>query len=140
MYNLQRFVDAQENIYSAVCSELQSGMKRSHWMWFIFPQIAGLGSSPTARYFAISSLDEAKAYLQHAVLGPRLVECTELVNRISGRSVHDIFGSPDDLKFRSSMTLFARAATDNTAFRQALQKYFEGRDDDRTLKLLGLEE
>ena len=140
LFSLQRFVDAQENIYSAVCSELQSGMKRSHWMWFIFPQIAGLGSSPTAQHFAISSLDEAKAYLQHPVLGPRLIECTDLVNQISGRSIHDIFGYPDDMKFRSSMTLFAKAASDNTTFRQALQKYFAGRDDDRTLELLGLEE
>ena len=140
LFSLQRFVDAQKNIYSAVCSELQSGMKRSHWMWFIFPQIAGLGSSPTAQHFAISSLDEAKAYLRHPVLGPRLIESTDLVNQISGRSIHDIFGDPDDMKFRSSMTLFAKAASDNTAFRQALQKYFGGRDDNRTLELLGLEE
>jgi uncharacterized protein (DUF1810 family) len=136
----QRFLDAQENVYSHVCAELQGGMKRSHWMWFIFPQLAGLGSSPTAQHFAISSLDEAKAFLQHPVLGPRLIECTELVNRISGRSIHDIFGYPDDLKFHSSMTLFSRAASGSTVFRQALQKYFQGRDDDRTLELLGLKE
>ena len=138
-YNLRRFVDAQRDIYEQARSELQYGEKRSHWMWFIFPQIAGLGSSGMAQRYAISSLDEAKAYLQHPVLGPRLIECTELAIRASGRSVHDIFGYPDDLKFCSSMTLFAKADPSHSSFRQALEKYFEGRYDNRTLQLLGLE-
>ena len=135
-FNLKRFIDAQNPVYDQVCSELKDGMKRSHWMWFIFPQIAGLGSSATAAKFAISSLEEAKEYLQHPVLGARLVECTELVNRISGKSVHDIFGYPDDLKFHSSMTLFAKAAPENPVFKQAIQKYFGGKHDDRTEELL----
>ena len=130
--SLKRFLDAQEPVYDQVCSELKDGVKRSHWMWFIFPQIAGLGSSATAAKFAIASLEEAEEYLQHPVLGARLVECTELVNRISGQSVHDIFGYPDDLKFHSSMTLFAKAAPDNEVFKRAIQKYFGGEYDHRT--------
>ena len=132
-YNLQRFVDAQNPVYDRVCSELREGRKRSHWMWFVFPQIEGLGSSPLARQFAISSLAEAGAYLAHPILGPRLAECTRLVNRIEGRSVEQIFGYPDDLKFRSSMTLFARAAPDDQVFVAALQKYFRGEPDPATL-------
>jgi uncharacterized protein (DUF1810 family) len=135
-FNLKRFVEAQDPIYDRVRSELTAGDKRSHWMWFIFPQIAGLGYSAIAARYAITSVEEAKAYLEHPVLGSRLIECTELVNRISGRSIHDIFGSPDDLKFRSCMTLFARAATDNEVFRQAIQKYFVGDYDHRTEELL----
>jgi uncharacterized protein (DUF1810 family) len=135
-YDLQRFVDAQNPVYDRVRTELQEGRKRSHWMWFIFPQIAGLGSSPLARRFAISSLSEAAAYLQHPVLGPRLAECTRLVNLIEGRSIEQIFGSPDDLKFRSSMTLFARASADNQVFADALQKYFNGEFDPATLERL----
>src|SRR5438552_1517547 len=103
-YNLKRFVEAQETVFETVVSELRAGRKRSHWMWFIFPQIAGLGYSQTARHFAISGIEEAKAYLEHPVLGPRLVECCRLVNLIEGRSVEEIFGYPDDLKFRSSVT------------------------------------
>jgi uncharacterized protein (DUF1810 family) len=132
-YNLQRFVDAQNPVYERVCSELREGRKKSHWMWFVFPQIEGLGSSQLAREFAISSLAEAAAYLAHPILGPRLAECTQLVNLFEGRSVEQIFGYPDDLKFRSSMTLFARAAPDNQVFAAALQKYFKGEPDPATL-------
>ena len=110
-YNLERFVSAQEPIYRQVLSELRSGMKTSHWMWFIFPQIRGLGRSPVSIEYAISSREEAAAYLQHRVLGPRLKECTRLVLHVTGRSAEEIFGSPDDMKFRSSMTLFAQAST-----------------------------
>ena len=136
LYNLDRFVTAQAPLYGRVCDELRAGHKTSHWMWFIFPQIAGLGSSPTARFFAIASLAEAVAYLQHPVLGPRLRECTNLVNGIEGRSAFDIFGSPDDLKFRSSMTLFNEAASDIVVFQQALDQYFAGEPDRRTLEIL----
>ncbi|MGC2051465.1 MAG: DUF1810 domain-containing protein [Methylovirgula sp.] len=136
LYNLDRFVAAQAPLYGRVCDELRAGHKTSHWMWFIFPQIAGLGSSPTARFFAIASLAEAVAYLQHPVLGPRLGECTNLVNGVEGRSAFDIFGSPDDLKFRSSMTLFNEAASDIVVFQQALDQYFAGEPDRRTLEIL----
>ncbi len=133
-FDLQRFVDAQASIYAQVCAELRDGRKQSHWMWFIFPQIEGLGHSEMARRFAISSRDEAVAYLAHPVLGPRLRECTSLVNRIEGRTAREILGSPDDLKFRSSMTLFAAATPDNEVFKEALQKYFEGVGDPATLE------
>jgi uncharacterized protein (DUF1810 family) len=135
-YNLERFIEAQAPVYGRVCEELSEGQKKSHWMWFVFPQIAGLGVSATARTFALSSRAEAEAYLKHPILGPRLIECTKLVNRIEGRSAFDIFGSPDDLKFRSSMTLFAEAAPDKTVFKEALQKYFAGEPDRRTLDRL----
>jgi uncharacterized protein (DUF1810 family) len=135
-YNLQRFVEAQRDGYEDVCAELRAGSKRSHWMWFIFPQIKGLGTSPTANWFAISSLDEAHAYLQHAVLGQRLRECTELVNLVEGRSLREIFGSPDDLKFRSCMTLFAEATAENGVFLDALRKYCGGQFDPATLGLV----
>jgi uncharacterized protein (DUF1810 family) len=133
-YNLERFVEAQAPVYEQVLSELRAGRKQSHWIWFIFPQIAGLGYSSTAQFYAIESLDEAAAYLQHPVLGPRLRECTEIVNGIEGRSVNAILGSPDDMKFRSSMTLFAQATKDNEIFLSALKKYFEGRADELTLQ------
>ena len=113
LYNLQRFVDAQAAIYARVLAELQSGRKTSHWMWFIFPQIEGLGSSPMANKFAIASRAEAQAYLDHPLLGVRLRECTRLVTAIEGRSIDEILGYPDDLKFRSSMTLFAAVAAEN---------------------------
>ena len=132
-YDLRRFVEAQNPVYAKVCSELREGRKRSHWMWFVFPQIVGLGSSPLARKFAISSLAESAAYLVHPILGPRLAECTKLVNLVEGRSVAEIFGHPDDLKFRSSMTLFARTTQDNQVFVAALQKYFQGEPDPATL-------
>lgn len=133
-YNLERFVEAQAPVYEQVLSELRAGRKQSHWIWFIFPQIAGLGYSSTAQFYAIESLDEAAAYLQHPVLGSRLRECTEIVNGIEGRSVNAILGSPDDMKFRSSMTLFAQATKDNEIFLSALKKYFEGRADELTLQ------
>jgi uncharacterized protein (DUF1810 family) len=135
-YNLQRFVDAQSGVIERVYSELRAGRKRSHWMWYIFPQISGLGSSATARTFAISSLAEAVSYLDHAILGPRLRKCTELVNMIEGSSIEDIFGYPDHLKFHSSMTLFARAAPDEPVFQAALDKFFGGKLDNLTLARL----
>ena len=135
-YNLQRFVDAQSAVIDRVYSELRAGRKRSHWMWYIFPQISGLGSSATARKFAISSLAEAVSYLDHAILGPRLRNCTELVNTIEGSSIEEIFGYPDHLKFHSSMTLFARAAPDEPIFQAALDKFFGGKLDKLTLDRL----
>jgi uncharacterized protein (DUF1810 family) len=135
-YNLQRFVDAQAPIYNQVREELRQGSKRTHWMWFIFPQITGLGSSPTAVHFAITSKDEALAYLSHPILGPRLKECVTLVNQVGHRTIEQIFGYPDNLKFHSSITLFAHATTDNQLFLDALQKYFEGASDPATLKRL----
>jgi len=136
-FNLQRFVDAHESVYGRVCSELRAGRKASHWMWFIFPQIAGLGHSATARRFAISSREEAIAYLEHPVLGPRLQECSRLATHVDGGSAHEMFGSPDDLKFRSSMTLFASVAKDNQVFMDALNKFYAGELDSATLRLLG---
>ena len=136
-FDLGRFEAAQAPVMTQVMRELRAGDKRSHWMWFVFPQLAGLGHSPMAQRYAISSLDEARAYLAHSVLGPHLVECTGLVNAVEGRSVHAIFGSPDDMKFRSSMTLFARAAPDEPVFRTALDRYFGGGEDPRTVELLG---
>jgi uncharacterized protein (DUF1810 family) len=135
-HNLRRFVDAQERVYSEVCRELRSGSKRSHWMWFIFPQIKGLGQSSISVMYAISSLEEAKAYLDHPILGPRLRECTRLVNQIAGRSIWRVFDYPDDLKFHSSITLFAQAAPDDQVFRDALQKYFGGELDQLTIDQL----
>jgi uncharacterized protein (DUF1810 family) len=135
-YDLQRFVDAQEPVLGRVRAELGRGHKESHWMWFVFPQIAGLGSSPTAREYAISSLDEARAYLAHPVLGPRLVECAELVVAVEGRSAAQIFGYPDDLKLRSSMTLFAHAARDTPVFTEVIDRFFDGKADPRTVELL----
>ncbi|HJU71635.1 MAG TPA: DUF1810 domain-containing protein [Paucimonas sp.] len=132
-YHLQRFVDAQQPVYRTVCAELSSGRKRSHWMWFIFPQIKGLGSSDMARRFAISSLEEAKAYLAHPILGARLRECSRLVAEADNRAIESIFGYPDYLKFHSSMTLFARAAADREVFVECLQKYFGGEPDPLTL-------
>jgi uncharacterized protein (DUF1810 family) len=135
-FNLQRFIDAQERVYPTVLDELRSGRKRSHWIWFVFPQIAGLGSSATAARYAISSLDEARAYLRHDVLGPRLHECTRLVNAVPDRSIGEIFGSPDDMKVRSSMTLFAHAAEDNRDFVELLARYYDGNEDPLTLQRL----
>ena len=131
-----RFLAAQEPVFDSVLAELRAGRKSSHWIWFIFPQIAGLGHSAMAQQFAIASLDEAKAYLQHPVLGPRLRECTQLVLDVEGRSAEEIFGYPDNLKFRSCMTLFLTAATDNTLFKNALLKYFDGKPDQMTLDIL----
>jgi len=135
-FRLQRFIDAQAPVYGRVTAELRAGQKQSHWMWFIFPQIAGLGSSPTARTFAISSRAEADAYLDHPVLGPRLHECTRLVNAVAGRTIAEILGYPDDLKFRSSMTLFASVAKDKADFLGALDKFCGGMMDRATLERL----
>jgi uncharacterized protein (DUF1810 family) len=135
-YNLNRFVKAQDPVFEQVRSELGEGRKQTHWIWFIFPQIKGLGHSFTAIEFAISSRAEAEAYLEHPILGPRLRQCTELVLDVEGRTIEDIFGYPDDLKFRSSMTLFAHATQDNQVFKDALQKYFGGEPDRLTLERL----
>ena len=150
-FRLQRFIGAQEQVFGRVCAELRAGRKTSHWMWFIFPQLQGLGSSPTARQYAIASVEEARAYLAHSLLGTRLRECTQLVNGVEGRTIEEIFGYPDHLKFRSCMTLFAYAAGDHAGtagdapagaaadkrvFRDALRKYFAGEEDPLTRKLL----
>jgi uncharacterized protein (DUF1810 family) len=134
-FDLERFVNAQAPVYDSVRAELREGQKQGHWMWFIFPQLRGLGSSAIADKFGISSREEAEAYLNHPVLGPRLRECTNLVNAVEERSIEQIFGYPDDLKFRSSMTLFRIVAEDNRIFKFALEKYFEGEADPRTLEM-----
>jgi uncharacterized protein (DUF1810 family) len=134
--HLHRFLEAQDHVYEAVLDELRAGEKHGHWMWYIFPQIKGLGHSGTAEKFAITSLEEAKAYLRHPVLGPRLRECTQLVINVGGHSAEEIFCYPDNLKFRSCMTLFMTATTDNNVFKEALLKYFEGKPDKLTLELL----
>lgn len=136
LYHLQRFVKAQDGVIDDVRRELQAGRKRTHWMWFVFPQIAGLGHSPMAEKFAIASLEEAQAYLAHPILGACLKECTQLVNSVEGSSISAIFGYPDDMKFRSSMTLFAHATEDNKIFRDALAKYFGGEEDAATVQRL----
>jgi uncharacterized protein (DUF1810 family) len=133
-YDLRRFVAAQDPVIDAVCAELGAGRKTSHWMWFIFPQVAGLGRSPTARRFAISGRAEADAYLRHPVLGPRLRRCAALVNGVEGRSIREIFGAPDDVKFHSSVTLFAAIAEERQIFVAALAKYFGGEPDPLTLE------
>lgn len=134
-FDLSRFVDAQEGVFRQALSELKAGRKQGHWMWFVFPQIAGLGRSPMAERFAISGRDEARAYLDHAILGARLRECTEAVLAPSGRSAHAIFGSPDDMKFRSSMTLFSAVGGD-APFAAALDRFFAGEPDRATLRIL----
>jgi len=133
--NLERFVRAQEGVYPRALAELKAGKKQSHWMWFIFPQVAGLGHSAMAQMYAIQSLKEAHAYLAHPLLGPRLRECCQAVMAVEGKSAHDIFGSPDDLKFRSSLTLFDLASP-NDIFQAALDKYFSGDGDPLTLQKL----
>jgi uncharacterized protein (DUF1810 family) len=135
LYDLARFVEAQGPVYPRVLQELRHGQKRTHWMWFVFPQIRGLGMSAMARLYGISSLDEARAYLVHPLLGPRLRECASLVLDADVRSIGAMFPYPDDLKLCSCMTLFAQA-TDDTVFRDVLARYFDGREDDATLKLL----
>ena len=134
-FDLDRFVDAQAPVYASVLAELRRGRKQSHWMWFVFPQFAGLGLSPMSQRFALRSREEAVAYLGHGVLGPRLRECTALVNAVEGRTIHDILGSPDDLKFHSSMTLFA-AVSSEPEFAAAIAKYYGGTPDRKTLELL----
>lgn len=135
-FELQRFVAAQDPVYLSVLAELRRGHKRTHWMWFIFPQYAGLGRSPTAQHYAIKSGDEARHYLAHPVLGPRLVECTQALLAVDGRTATAIFGSPDDLKLRSSMTLFAAVAPRESEFSAVLDKYYQGQPDPATLTLL----
>jgi uncharacterized protein (DUF1810 family) len=135
-FDLQRFVEAQAAVIEQALAELRTGRKRNHWMWFVFPQLRGLGSSPTAVRYGISSLAEAQAYLEHPVLGPRIRECARLVLGIRGATVGDIFGYPDDRKFHSSMTLFSRASTDNQVFRDALTRYFGDVADPATLERL----
>ncbi|GAB3419159.1 DUF1810 domain-containing protein [Haloparvum alkalitolerans] len=134
-HDLQRFVEAQNPVIDQVKTELRSGRKRTHWMWFVFPQVAGLGSSRMARRYAIGSRAEAEAYLAYPVLGPRLRECTALVNALDGRTATEVFGSPDDLKFRSSMTLFDAVADDPDPFRTALETYYD-EPDRETLRFL----
>ena len=136
-YDLDRFVDAQAGVFTQALAELRAGAKRSHWMWFIFPQIAGLGSSPMAQRYALGSLDEARAYLGHPILGERLRTCTAAASGVSGRSARAIFGSPDDMKFRSSLTLFAAADPNEPLFAEALALYFGGEPDPLTLAKLG---
>ena len=136
-YHLDRFVQAQDRTYESALTEIRNGRKRSHWMWFIFPQFEGLGSSAQSVFFSIKSIAEAKAYLAHPLLGPRLIECAGAVLAIDGRSAIDIFGSPDDMKLRSSATLFARASPDGSVFHRILDKYFGGRADEQTLRLVG---
>ena len=136
MSDLSRFVDAQERVYDDALSELRAGRKTSHWMWFVFPQIAGLGRSPTAQRYAITSLGEAEAYAAHPVLGARLRECARALTQLEGRSAEQVFGGIDALKLRSSMTLFARAAPDEPLFRAVLEQYFGGEEDPATLERL----
>ncbi len=134
-FDLRRFLDAQQGVYATALAELRAGAKRSHWIWFVFPQLRGLGHSATAQRFGISSLAEAQAYLAHPVLGGRLRECAAALLAVEGRSVHQILGFPDDLKVRSSMTLFARADADQV-FLDILDKFYEGKQDPETLALL----
>ncbi len=135
-FQLSRFLEAQEKIYDRALAELNSGRKRSHWMWFVFPQIEGLGFSSTTRYYSIESLQEARQYLDHPVLGKRLRECAETLLALAGLSASSIFGYPDDLKLKSSMTLFASAAGAGSVFTRVLEKYYQGTRDERTLALL----
>jgi uncharacterized protein (DUF1810 family) len=139
-YDLERFVQAQARNYDQALGEIRRGRKQSHWMWYVFPQLAGLGLSATARRYAIASLDEAKAYLCHPLLGPRLLECAQALLALERRSAHEIFGWPDELKLRSSATLFALAAPPGSVFAQVLDAYFDGERDAKTLRLLGLSE
>ncbi len=137
-HGLSRFLRAQENVYPGVLEELRSGTKITHWMWFIFPQMEGLGYSSTSRTYSIKSGEEARQYLQHPILGARLRECAEAVLAIQGKSAYEIFGSPDDLKLKSSMTLFARFTDPQSVFVRVLDRYFDGEPDERTLHLLDL--
>ena len=136
-HDLRRFLAAQEGVYEHALAELRSGRKRSHWMWFVFPQLDGLGFSPTSKRYAIKSLAEARAYLRHPVLGPRLVECFQAVLAVAGSSVREVMGSPDDLKLCSCATLFEQADSKQPVFGRTLDKYFAGERDAATLRLLG---
>jgi uncharacterized protein (DUF1810 family) len=139
-YDLVRFLEAQETVYGQALSELQQGRKRSHWMWFIFPQLDGLAFSETSRRYSIKSLEEARTYLEHPVLGPRLLECAEAVLRVEGRTATEILGSPDDLKLKSCATLFEQVSPPNSVFVRLLVKYFDDTRDQKTLRLLGLDD
>ena len=134
--SLERYIKAQAPIYAQALAELTRGHKQSHWMWYVFPQFSGLGQSPMSQAYAVQSLQEAREYLSHPVLGARLRECCQAVMALEGKSAHEIFRTPDDLKFRSSLTLFAQAASDETLFRDLLEKYFAGKADPTTLELL----
>jgi uncharacterized protein (DUF1810 family) len=136
-FDLNRFLSAQEGVYDRVLAELRAGRKRTHWMWYIFPQIDGLGRSPTARQYAIKSLEEARRYLAHPLLGARLVECAEAVLAVQGLSASDIFGYPDDMKLCSSMTLFARVSEPRSVFERVLDKFYRGKRDTGTLQIVG---
>lgn len=136
-FDLNRFVDAQAGIYTSVINELRAGSKRSHWMWFIFPQIDGLAMSATSRHYAIKSMDDARVFLEHPILGPRLIECSQTLVGIEGRSASQIFGYPDDLKLKSSMTLFSLVDNADPVFDSVLEKYFDGERDDRTVEIVG---
>ncbi len=137
-YQLSRFVRAQQDDFKRASAEIRSGKKRTHWMWYIFPQFDGLAFSSTSKHYAIKSIEEAKAYLNHAILGPRLLECMEAALSVEGRSVRDIFGSPDDLKLRSCATLFACVSPPGSVFERLLEKYYQGERDEKTLRLLGV--
>jgi len=134
--NLTHFIAAQDPVYNDVLSELKAGQKRTHWMWFIFPQIEGLGQSEIAKRYAIKNTDEARAYLSHPILGKRLIECAEAVKAIQDRSASQIFGYPDDMKFRSSLTLFASVAGEKSIFHDLISKYYAGKPDERTIEIL----
>ena len=136
-YNLNRFITAQEGLFENVLTELKNGRKQTHWMWFIFPQIDGLGFSSTTKYYAIKNLEEARQYLTHPVLGARLLQCSQLVLAVEGKSAHNIFGSPDDMKLKSCMTLFTQVAGPDSVFASVLEKYFHGKPDEKTISLLG---
>jgi len=138
-YQLNRFVSAQENDFARALSEIREGNKRTHWMWYIFPQLDGLGFSSTAKFYAIKSIDEAKAYLNHPILGRRLLQCAEAAVGVEGRSATEIFGSPDDMKLRSCATLFACVAPPGSVFERLLDKYYDGQRDQKTLRLLGID-
>lgn len=138
-FHLARFIVAQRPVYDQALAELRAGRKRSHWMWFVFPQLAGLGRTEMARTYAIQSLEEARAYLAHPTLGPRLLECATAMLGVTGRSAHEILGSPDDLKLRSSATLFAAVSPGGSPFHAILERYYDGVADSRTLQLLGID-
>ena len=136
-YDLNRFISAQEGVYDSALAELRDGLKRSHWIWYIFPQIDGLGHSPATRHYSIKSLEEARQYLAHPVLGARLMECAEAVLAVQGSSASDIFGHPDDWKLQSSMTLFQLASGPHSVFERVLDKYYQGKRDEKTLQIVG---
>ena len=138
MFDLGRFVEAQDRVFEQVRRELRDGRKRSHWMWFVFPQLSGLGHSAMAQHYALPSVEEAAACLKHSILKPRLIECTGLVNNVDGRSINDIFGNPDDLKFHSCMTLFSSVSNAPSVFKDALAKYFSGVRDRLTMERLAI--